>query len=86
LLFQQYDFPIYALDTIDERNTMSYNAVMIATSINQNRGYNNYPLKALQFHSFMWAAQDSDACLRKGIFQRIFQEAMKWFPIHRQSI
>lgn len=45
---------------------MSYNAVMMAANINQNRGFSNYPLKALQFHSFMWAAQDSGACLRKG--------------------
>ncbi|KAG0027575.1 hypothetical protein BGZ81_005470 [Podila clonocystis] len=66
LLYRQYDFPIYALNTIDERNTMSYNAVMIAANINQNRGFSNYPLKALQFHSFMWGAQDSSACLRKG--------------------
>lgn len=52
---------------------MSYNAVMIATNINQNRGFSNYPLKALQFHSFMWAAQDSGACLRKGIFFRAME-------------
>ncbi|KAG0049062.1 hypothetical protein BGZ83_006069 [Gryganskiella cystojenkinii] len=66
LLFQNYDFPIYALNTMDQRNTMSYNAVMQAANTNRFRGYNNFPLQALQFHSFMWAAQDAGTCLRKG--------------------
>ncbi|KAF9399112.1 hypothetical protein BGZ94_005808, partial [Podila epigama] len=66
LLFKEYDFPIYALNTIDERNTMSYTAVLRASQVNQIKGYNNYPLKAVQFHSFMWAARDSGSCLRKG--------------------
>jgi len=51
---------------MDVRNTMSYNAVMQAVNTNRFRGYNNFPLKALQFHSFMWAAQDAGTCLRKG--------------------
>ncbi|KAG0210356.1 hypothetical protein BGX28_009408 [Mortierella sp. GBA30] len=66
LLYEQFDFPIYALNTMDARNTMSYNAVMQAVNINKFKGYNSYPLKALQFHSFMWGAQDTGACLRKG--------------------
>ncbi|KAF9917062.1 hypothetical protein BX616_002041 [Lobosporangium transversale] len=66
LLYKNFDFPIYALNTMDERNSMSYNAVIQAANMNQLRGYTNYPLKALQFHSFMWAAQDSGTCLRKG--------------------
>ncbi|GJJ79156.1 nicastrin [Entomortierella parvispora] len=66
LLYSQFDFPIYALNTMDVRNTMSYNAVMQAANTNRFRGYNNFPLKALQFHAFMWAAQDAGTCLRKG--------------------
>ncbi|KAF9941116.1 hypothetical protein BGZ67_005770 [Mortierella alpina] len=65
LLYEQFDFPIYALNTMDARNTMSYNAVMQAAGINKFRGYTSYPLKALQFNAFMWAAQDTGACLRK---------------------
>ncbi|KAF9201270.1 hypothetical protein BGZ49_008472 [Haplosporangium sp. Z 27] len=66
LLYQSYNFPIYALNTLDERNTMSYNAVMQAVSFNQINNYSKYPLRALQFNSFMWAAQDSATCLRRG--------------------
>ncbi|KAF9350144.1 hypothetical protein BGX26_011638, partial [Mortierella sp. AD094] len=66
LLYQHYDFPIYALNTMDDRNTMSYNAVIQAASYNQFKGYSEYPLRALQFHSFMWAATDSGTCLRRG--------------------
>ncbi|KAF9429330.1 hypothetical protein BGZ76_001447, partial [Entomortierella beljakovae] len=66
LLYQSYSFPIYALNTMDLRNTMSYNAVMQAANNNQLNGYNTYPLKALQFNSFMWAAQDSATCLRRA--------------------
>ncbi|KAG0365842.1 hypothetical protein BGZ54_006151 [Gamsiella multidivaricata] len=66
LLYQSFDFPIYALNTMDDRNTMSYNAVIQAANMNQFKSYRSYPLKALQFHSFMWAAQDAGTCLRKG--------------------
>ncbi|KAF9087087.1 hypothetical protein BGX29_001048 [Mortierella sp. GBA35] len=66
LLFEQFDFPIYALNTMDNRNTMSYASVMQAANRNRDRGYRNYPLKSLQFHSFMWGAQDTGTCLRKG--------------------
>lgn len=51
---------------MDVRNTMSYDAVIQAANANKFKGYNNFPLKALQFHSFMWAAQDAGTCLRKG--------------------
>ncbi|KAG0269707.1 hypothetical protein BGZ95_001960 [Linnemannia exigua] len=66
LLFEQFDFPIYALNTMDNRNIMSYNSVMQAANRNRDKGYRDYPLKSLQFHSFMWGAQDTGACLRKG--------------------
>lgn len=66
LLFEQFDFPIYALNTMDTRNTMSYASVMQAVNRNRDKGYRDYPLKSLQFHSFMWGAQDTGACLRKG--------------------
>ncbi|KAI8356851.1 Nicastrin-domain-containing protein [Mortierella sp. GBAus27b] len=66
LLYQSFDFPIYALNTMDMRNTISYNAVIQAATMNRAKGYHNYPLKALQFNSFMWAAQDSGTCLRRG--------------------
>ncbi|KAG0303492.1 hypothetical protein BGZ98_006581 [Dissophora globulifera] len=51
---------------MDDRNIMSYNAVIQAVNINRFKGYSSYPLKSLQFHSFMWAAQDTGTCLRKG--------------------
>ncbi|KAF9363795.1 hypothetical protein BGX34_003300, partial [Mortierella sp. NVP85] len=66
LLYKQFDFPIYALNTIDYRNTISYNWVIQAATMNKAKGYNDYPLKALQFNSFMWAAQNSGTCLRRG--------------------
>ncbi|KAF9959462.1 hypothetical protein BGZ65_000383, partial [Modicella reniformis] len=66
LLYEQFDFPIYALNTMDERNTVSYNSVIQAATLNSVRSYNNYPLKALQFNSFMWGAQDAATCLRRG--------------------
>ncbi|KAF9582380.1 hypothetical protein BGW38_000278 [Lunasporangiospora selenospora] len=65
-LYQSYDLPIYALNTMDQRNTISYNAVLQAAIMNKVKEYRNYPLKSLQFNSFMWGAQNSEACLRKG--------------------
>ncbi|KAG0266712.1 hypothetical protein DFQ27_009488 [Actinomortierella ambigua] len=65
LLFKQYDFPIYALNTIDERNSISYRAVIQSADFNHVKGFDNYPLSAIEFHSFMWAAQSAEACLRK---------------------
>ncbi|KAG0232971.1 hypothetical protein BGW42_007784 [Actinomortierella wolfii] len=66
LLFQQYDFPIYALNTMDERNIISYRAVIQSADLNRVKGFNNYPLSSMEFHSFMWAAQNAETCLRKG--------------------
>ncbi|KAF9186718.1 hypothetical protein BGZ51_001800 [Haplosporangium sp. Z 767] len=66
LIYEKFDFPIYALNTMDARNTMSYNAVIQAVNMNKFKRYQDYPLKALQFNSFMWAAQDTESCLRKG--------------------
>ncbi|KAF9924705.1 hypothetical protein FBU30_005375 [Linnemannia zychae] len=66
LLYEQFDFPIYALNTMDTRNSMSYASVLQAVNRNRDRGYRDYPLKSLQFHSLMWAAQDTGTCLRKG--------------------
>lgn len=31
-----------------------------------NRGYQDYPLKAIDFDLFMWAAVNSETCLRRG--------------------
>ncbi|KAF9975540.1 hypothetical protein BGZ73_000800 [Actinomortierella ambigua] len=66
LLFRQYNFPIYALNTMDERNYISYKAVVQSADLNRARGFDNYPLSAIEFHSFMWAGQNAEACLRKG--------------------
>lgn len=74
MLFEQFDFPIYALNTMDTRNTMSYASVMQAVNRNRDKGYRDYPLKSLQFHSFMWGAQDTGACLRKG-------QRSEYFPL-----
>ncbi|KAG0267337.1 hypothetical protein BG011_006754 [Mortierella polycephala] len=70
LIYEQFDFPIYALNTMDTRNTMSYNAVIQAVNINKFKRYQDYPLKALQFNSFMWAAQDTASCLRKDTMSK----------------
>ncbi|KAF8926196.1 hypothetical protein BGZ58_000101 [Dissophora ornata] len=61
LLYQQFDFPIYAWNALGENS-----AVIQAATMNQLKNYTNYPLKALQFHSLMWGAQDTATCLRKG--------------------
>ncbi|KAF7729030.1 hypothetical protein EC973_005061 [Apophysomyces ossiformis] len=33
---------------------------------NRDKGYSNYPLQAVDFESFMWAAVNSETCLRRG--------------------
>lgn len=35
------------------------------------RGYQNYPLKAIDFDLFMWAAVNSQTCLRRGWCQAV---------------
>ena len=33
---------------------------------NEEKGYDNYPLQAVDFELFMWAAMNSETCLRRG--------------------
>lgn len=33
---------------------------------NEEKGYRNFPLKAIDFDLFMWAAVNSETCLRRG--------------------
>ncbi|EPB83012.1 hypothetical protein HMPREF1544_10242 [Mucor circinelloides 1006PhL] len=59
LIEQTFDFPIFAIRPEDTTSQKVYNYVT-------TNEYRNYPLKAIDFDLFMWAAVNSETCLRRG--------------------
>jgi hypothetical protein len=63
MIHADYDFPIFA---IASDSPESYQQVKTAASENAKSAFGQYPLYAVEFYSFMWAARDAATCLRRG--------------------
>ncbi|KAG0165693.1 hypothetical protein DFQ30_008135 [Apophysomyces sp. BC1015] len=66
LIEESFDIPIFALNTKDKYAKQVYSYIMRGIAYNRGKGYENYPLQAVDFESFMWAAVNSETCLRRG--------------------
>ncbi|ORX62736.1 hypothetical protein DM01DRAFT_320421 [Hesseltinella vesiculosa] len=66
LAHTNFPFPIFGVEPYDTNSTIIYNNIMTAAQQNQQRQYSQYPLQAVDFSAFMWAAMDSSTCLRRG--------------------
>ncbi|KAI8971483.1 Nicastrin-domain-containing protein [Mycotypha africana] len=67
LLEQAFDFPIFAIKPEDDTVAETvYSYLLSNVDYNVQRQYKSYPLKAVEFDSFMWAAVNSETCLRRG--------------------
>ncbi|KAM3580291.1 hypothetical protein VKS41_007527 [Umbelopsis sp. WA50703] len=66
MIYESFDYPIFALNPIDSLSTAAYNQVMTDVQYNSQQNYQNYPLRAVDFSLFMWAAVNSETCLRRG--------------------
>jgi hypothetical protein len=92
MIYESFDYPIFALNPIDSLSTAAYNQVMTVREMfqhinkpfywrhslkyhvaylqdvqyNSQQNYQNYPLRAVDFSLFMWAAVNSETCLRRG--------------------
>ncbi|KAI9264906.1 Nicastrin-domain-containing protein [Phascolomyces articulosus] len=66
LLEREFDIPIFGINPVNRISTQIYNYVMRTVEYNEEKGYDNYPLQAVDFELFMWAAMDSETCLRRG--------------------
>ncbi|KAG0742219.1 hypothetical protein G6F57_010744 [Rhizopus arrhizus] len=71
LIEQNFDIPIFAIKPTDTASRQVYNQITKAASYNREKQYNQYPLKAVDFDLFMWAAVDSETCLRRGWCQPV---------------
>ncbi|KAI9289178.1 Nicastrin-domain-containing protein [Umbelopsis sp. AD052] len=66
MIYEPVNIPIFALDPIDTLSAATYKQVMADLNYNIEQNYRNYPLRAVDFSLFMWAAVDSATCLRRG--------------------
>lgn len=66
LIEENFDFPVFAIRPGDDTSLQVYNFLTSSIAYNVNRGYQDYPLKAIDFDLFMWAAVNSETCLRRG--------------------
>ncbi|KAF1801387.1 Nicastrin-domain-containing protein [Mucor lusitanicus] len=66
LIEQTFDFPIFAIRPEDDTSQKVYDQVTSSVAVNVANQYKNYPLKAVDFDLFMWAAVNSETCLRRG--------------------
>ncbi|KAJ2959748.1 hypothetical protein NQZ79_g4838 [Umbelopsis isabellina] len=71
MIYESFDFPLFALNPIDSLSTIAYNQVMKDVQYNSQQNYQNYPLRAVDFSLFMWSAVDSETCLRRGWCQPV---------------
>ncbi|KAI7901564.1 Nicastrin-domain-containing protein [Cokeromyces recurvatus] len=65
LIEQNFDFPIFAIRPEDDVSQEVYDYITESLSYNIKRHYKDYPLKAMDFDLFMWAAVNSETCLRR---------------------
>ncbi|KAI7852402.1 Nicastrin-domain-containing protein [Circinella umbellata] len=66
LLESEFEIPIFGINPVNKISTQIYNFVMKTVEYNEEKGYDNYPLQAVDFELFMWAAVNSETCLRRG--------------------
>ncbi|KAI8582078.1 hypothetical protein K450DRAFT_228897 [Umbelopsis ramanniana AG] len=66
MIYEPINIPIFALDPIDVLSATAYRQIMENLNYNIEQNYRNYPLRAVDFSLFMWAAVDSATCLRRG--------------------
>ncbi|KAK4512992.1 uncharacterized protein ATC70_003703 [Mucor velutinosus] len=66
LIEQTFDFPIFAIKPEDTTSQKVYDFITSSIAVNVANEYKNYPLKAIDFDLFMWAAVNSETCLRRG--------------------
>ncbi|CAO3587679.1 unnamed protein product [Absidia cylindrospora] len=71
LLEESFSIPIYGLNTGSTMSIEVYNILMSAVNFNKLRNYDQYPLQAADFGLLMWAARDSETCLRRGWCQPV---------------
>ncbi|KAJ3009695.1 hypothetical protein HKX48_007789 [Thoreauomyces humboldtii] len=65
LFLDSYDFPIFAV-TDDAAHQQSVLPLQEAVEANAKGSYSTYPQYAVEFDAFMYAAVDSETCLRRG--------------------
>ncbi|TPX55456.1 hypothetical protein PhCBS80983_g05290 [Powellomyces hirtus] len=65
LFFDKYEFPIFGVST-DSTNPQRIDPLVSAVNANKLHDYSSYPLYAVEFDAFMYAAVDSETCLRRG--------------------
>ncbi|KAI9008996.1 glycosyltransferase family 20-domain-containing protein [Phycomyces nitens] len=58
-------FPVFGLNPVDTMSKQVFNTVMRGVAFNLEKQYTEYPLQAIDFKLFMWAAIDSETCLRR---------------------
>ncbi|KAI8365653.1 Nicastrin-domain-containing protein [Choanephora cucurbitarum] len=68
LIQATFDFPIFAVRPENELSQQVYQNITQGLAFNQEH---QYPLKAVDFEAFMWAAIDTETCLRRGWCQPI---------------
>ncbi|KAI9484451.1 Nicastrin-domain-containing protein [Zychaea mexicana] len=66
LLQRAFDIPIFGINPVNRISKQIYNYVMRTVEYNEEQGYDNYPLQAVDFELFMWAAVNAETCLRRG--------------------
>ncbi|CEI91268.1 hypothetical protein RMCBS344292_05565 [Rhizopus microsporus] len=71
LIEQSFDIPIFAIKPTDDISNNVYNQINQAVTYNAEKQYRQYPLKAVDFDLFMWAAVDAKTCLRRGWCQPV---------------
>ncbi|KAI9481077.1 MAG: glycosyltransferase family 20-domain-containing protein [Benjaminiella poitrasii] len=71
LIEQSFDFPIFAIRPGDNTSQQVYDYITKSLSYNIERRYEEYPLKAIDFELFMWAAVNSETCLRRKWCQAV---------------
>ncbi|KAI8391220.1 Nicastrin-domain-containing protein [Radiomyces spectabilis] len=71
LLQEHFNFPIFAIKPENALTKKVYQYFTRALNYNKEKQYQHYPLQAVDFDLFMWAAVNSGTCLRRGWCQAI---------------
>ncbi|KAI9323739.1 Nicastrin-domain-containing protein [Dichotomocladium elegans] len=66
LIEKSFRIPIMGLNPTTNASIQVYNSIIKAVSYNEARGYSQYPLMAMDFKVTMWAAVNSETCIRRG--------------------
>ncbi|CAI2171098.1 521_t:CDS:10 [Funneliformis geosporum] len=66
ILQESYEFPIFALYPYDNSSTITYEEIIKGANFNEKNAFENFPLKAAELKSIMFAAIDASTCLRRN--------------------